>query len=107
MLLYFGLSLNPSSHAVLMLFFFAEVAAALYVTWAFGKHGAARMVAMLLAVTVLLPIIVNLLRGAYRFDLTAGPAVVLSFALVAILAAAQVLCLGILLTTKADRAASA
>jgi len=107
LLVYLGLSLSFSSHSLLMLLFLAEAAAALYVTWAIGKRPVARVVALFVALAILLPMAVNLIQGAYHFSVSAGPAVALSFVLVALLAGAQVLCMVAILLSKRVRAASA
>ena len=107
LLLYLGLSLSFSSQPLLMFLFLAEAAAALYVTWAIGKRPVARVVALVLAVAILLPMAGNVIQGAYHFSMSAGPAVALSFVLVALLAGAQVLCVAAVLLSKRVRAASA
>ena len=107
LLVYLGLSLSFSSHPLLMLLFLGEAAAALYVAWAIGKRPVARVVALLVAVAILLPMAVNVVRGAYHFSMSAGPAVALSFVLVALLAGAQILCIVAILLNSRVRAASA
>ena len=106
LLLYFALVVNPAQHPLLFALFVVEALAAFYLSVRFGKRGHARAVAIILSLAILLPILIRVLRGALSAR-PAGPAVLLSFILVGLVGASQLLALMGALVERSDVAPSA
>jgi len=107
LLLFFALAVNPAQHIFLFVLFVVEALAAFYLSVRFGKPGHARAVAIILSLAVLLPMLIRVLRGALLAGRPAGPAVLVSFILVGLLGALQLLALIGALVERSDVASSA
>ena len=106
LLLYFALSVNPAQHPFLFVLFVVEALVAFYLSARFGKRGYARGVAIILSLAILLPVLIRVLRGALSAR-PAGPAVLLSYVLVGLVGAAQLLALIGAVVARSDVASSA
>ena len=104
LLAFFAVSVPPS-RPLLLLAFVLEGAAAVYAGLRFHRRAGA-LTAVGLAVLVLAPIIVRLGTGSWQ-SVTQSPAIMLSFALVAILVTAQIVALVVGLSALKRNAASA
>ncbi len=105
LLLYFALSVNPAQHPFLFVLFVVEALVAFYLSARFGKRGHARGVAIILSLAILLPLLIRVLGAPSARP--AGPAVRLSYILVGLVGAAQLLALIGAVVERSDVASSA